>query len=115
MIHIRSNLVTSDFVNDLSTAVVSTFPHPSLPSTVLLLSSNEGAGLERAYRQFPLRTGVTTPDWLVMSEGVDNLGAAGLDGAGYVHFTSLVIRMTNAKQKTAHGGLNGFGTNPCRG
>ncbi|KAL4262942.1 Peptidase S9 prolyl oligopeptidase catalytic domain-containing protein [Pleurotus pulmonarius] len=69
-------------VTQAGQAVVSTFPHPALPSTVLLLSSNEGAGLERAYRQFPLRTGVTTPDWLVMSEDVDNMGAAGLDGAG---------------------------------
>ncbi|KAJ8699615.1 hypothetical protein PTI98_002711 [Pleurotus ostreatus] len=78
----RSLFLQGRAVTQAGQAVVSTFPHPSLPSTVLLLSSNEGAGLERAYRQFPLRTGVTTPDWLVMSEGVDNMGAAGLDGAG---------------------------------
>lgn len=50
-----------------------------------------------------------------MSEDVDKMGAAGLNGAGYVQFTSLVIRMTNAKQKTAHGLVNGLGTSPCRG
>ena len=41
-------------------------------------------GLERAIRLFPIRTGVLSPDWLVVDGRADTIGAAGVQGAGYV-------------------------------
>jgi hypothetical protein len=46
-----------------------------------MLSSNV-AGFERAIRLFPIRTGVAVPDWIIISKDVDEVGAAGVRGAG---------------------------------
>ncbi|KAI6043011.1 hypothetical protein EDC04DRAFT_2654078 [Pisolithus marmoratus] len=40
-------------------------------------------GLERALRLFPIRTGVFSPDWIVVGERADEVGAAGVEGTGY--------------------------------
>ncbi|TFK46034.1 hypothetical protein OE88DRAFT_1729383 [Heliocybe sulcata] len=58
-------------------------PNPSHPnSNVVFLLANDDEGLERAARLFPIRTGVTVPDWLVIGTLADSRGAAGLHGAG---------------------------------
>jgi hypothetical protein len=49
---------------------------------VLFLQSTDTEGLERALRLFPIRTGVTVPDWLVVDGRADRIGAAGTEGAG---------------------------------
>lgn len=51
-------------------------------STVLFLQSSDPGGLERALRLFPIRTGVLVPDWLVVDERADRIGAGGAEGAG---------------------------------
>lgn len=51
-------------------------------STVLFLQSSDPRGLERALRLFPIRTGVLVPDWLVVNERADRIGAGGAEGAG---------------------------------
>ncbi|KAH7909149.1 hypothetical protein BJ138DRAFT_1090031 [Hygrophoropsis aurantiaca] len=48
----------------------------------LYLMSTDQAGLERAARLFPIRTGVPIPDWVVVGAGADGMGAAGIEGAG---------------------------------
>ncbi|KAJ8507170.1 hypothetical protein ONZ45_g10429 [Pleurotus djamor] len=59
-------------------------PHPRQPSALVLMVIGEGTGLERAFRQIPLRTGVPTPDWLVMSNSSDTIAEGGILGAGFV-------------------------------
>ncbi|KAF9532428.1 hypothetical protein CPB83DRAFT_891154 [Crepidotus variabilis] len=49
---------------------------------MLLLVYNDLAGLERALRLFPFRTGIAVPDWVVLGDGVDKVGAAGVLAAG---------------------------------
>lgn len=51
-------------------------------NTVLFLQSSDPGGLERALRLFPIRTGVLVPDWLVVDERADRIGAGGAEGAG---------------------------------
>ncbi|KAJ3539241.1 hypothetical protein NMY22_g4823 [Coprinellus aureogranulatus] len=48
---------------------------------VVIIYTDE-ASLERAARLFPIRTGVTAPNWLHLSPRMDRLGAAGIQGAG---------------------------------
>jgi len=58
-------------------------PHPTNPlGKVLCLLSTDEAGLERAARLFPIRTGIAVPDWIVLGKNADNAGAAGVIGAG---------------------------------
>ncbi|KAJ6500423.1 hypothetical protein C8R45DRAFT_67979 [Mycena sanguinolenta] len=58
-------------------------PHPQDPNgQMLFLLSTDTAGLERAGRLFPIRTGVTVPDWLITSSRADQTGAGGVLGAG---------------------------------
>ncbi|KAG1879397.1 hypothetical protein C8R48DRAFT_752447 [Suillus tomentosus] len=54
----------------------------STANTALFLQSSDAGGLERALRLFPIRTGVLVPDWLVVDEGADRIGAGGAEGAG---------------------------------
>lgn len=49
---------------------------------MLLILYYDVSGLERAGRLFPFRTGVAAPDWVVLSERTDLIGAAGVDAAG---------------------------------
>jgi hypothetical protein len=51
-------------------------------NTALFLQSSDPGGLERVLRLFPIRTGVLVPDWLVVDERVDRIGAGGAEGAG---------------------------------
>lgn len=51
-------------------------------NTALFLQSSDLGGLERALRLFPIRTGVLVPDWLVVDERADRIGAGGTEGAG---------------------------------
>ncbi|KAF5391841.1 hypothetical protein D9757_001678 [Collybiopsis confluens] len=60
-------------------------PHPiSSRAKMLLLQSTDdsGAGLERAARLFPIRTGIPVPDWIIVGDddgkGEGNVIAAGL-------------------------------------
>lgn len=44
----------------------------------------DASGLEEVVRLFPIRTGVTVPDWLVVSSYSDQTTVGGTMGAGYV-------------------------------
>ncbi|KAI0048234.1 hypothetical protein FA95DRAFT_1540157 [Auriscalpium vulgare] len=58
-------------------------PHPtSALSSALFLVGNDEEGLERLARLFPIRTGVSVPDWLIIGRAADTVGAAGVEGAG---------------------------------
>lgn len=48
----------------------------------LVIIYTDEASLERAGRLFPIRTGVSAPNWLYLSPAMDSLGAASLKGAG---------------------------------
>lgn len=60
-------------------------PHPTNPAGLVLISftSNDSA-LERAMRLFPMRTGITLPDWIMVSDLTDSIGSGGVQAAGYV-------------------------------
>ncbi|KAJ7236724.1 hypothetical protein B0H12DRAFT_124090 [Mycena haematopus] len=58
-------------------------PHPhDANGEMLFLLSTDASGLERVGRLFPIRTGVTVPDWLITSSRADQIGAGGVLGAG---------------------------------
>ncbi|KAJ7756820.1 hypothetical protein DFH07DRAFT_473596 [Mycena maculata] len=58
-------------------------PHPrNTEGQMLFLLSTDASGLERAGRLFPIRTGVTVPDWLITSNRAEQIGAGGVIGAG---------------------------------
>lgn len=60
-------------------------PHPTFKSSlVLVMHANEEQGLERLLRLFPLRTGISIPDWVLLGRSADAFGAGGIEGAGYV-------------------------------
>ncbi|KAK2467077.1 hypothetical protein APHAL10511_001335 [Amanita phalloides] len=62
------------------------FLHPPFKGSqgsVLFMVSSSVTGFENAIRLFPIRTGVPIPDWLVIGRNVDQLGAAGIQGAGF--------------------------------
>ncbi|KAG1819476.1 uncharacterized protein BJ212DRAFT_1445932 [Suillus subaureus] len=59
-----------------------TSEHQILQTLRLFLQSSDLGGLERALRLFPIRTGVLVPDWLVVDERADRIGAGGTEGAG---------------------------------
>ncbi|KDQ60583.1 hypothetical protein JAAARDRAFT_76873 [Jaapia argillacea MUCL 33604] len=45
-------------------------------------NAEDSVGLERAARAFPIRTGITVPDWILLGKDADRLGAGGVLGAG---------------------------------
>ncbi|KAF8319982.1 hypothetical protein DL93DRAFT_2074299 [Clavulina sp. PMI_390] len=49
----------------------------------LFIHGTDGAGLERAMRLFPLRTGVPNPEWIIVGPEADTKGAGGILGAGF--------------------------------
>ncbi|KAF7311632.1 hypothetical protein MKEN_01066400 [Mycena kentingensis (nom. inval.)] len=58
-------------------------PHPrTTAAQMMFLLGTDAAGLERVLRLFPIRTGVTVPDWIITSNDADQIGAAGILGAG---------------------------------
>jgi hypothetical protein len=56
--------------------------HPIYRRANMLFILGDNSGLERAAVLFPIRTGVTVPDWLIVSTDADRLGAGGITGAG---------------------------------
>ncbi|KAF9234792.1 hypothetical protein BU15DRAFT_65421 [Melanogaster broomeanus] len=66
-----------------SSAILFLQPHPySQKAVSLFLQSTDTSGLERAIRLFPIRTGVLSPDWVVVDGRADKIGAAAVEGAG---------------------------------
>lgn len=60
-------------------------PHPvSSTAAVMVMYAGSEAAMERALRLFPIRTGIAVPDWIVVDERVDKLGAGGVQAAGSV-------------------------------
>jgi hypothetical protein len=67
----------------VSSGILFLHPHPTNPSAnMLFILSTDSAGLENAARLFPIRTGVTVPDWLVIGDRDLLSGAVGIVGAG---------------------------------
>ncbi|KIL69564.1 hypothetical protein M378DRAFT_69148 [Amanita muscaria Koide BX008] len=69
----------------LETFSAALFLHPPLRGVhglLLFMLSSSIAGLERAMRLFPIRTGVPVPDWILIGRDADTLGAAGVQAAG---------------------------------
>lgn len=56
--------------------------HPTYRKANMLFILGDDSGVERVARLFPMRTGVTVPDWLVVCTDADNVGAGGIKGAG---------------------------------
>ncbi|THH31747.1 hypothetical protein EUX98_g2437 [Antrodiella citrinella] len=81
---LSANILTlNGEVVDKSAAALFLHPHPeSAAGLVLLMYADTEDALERAGRLFPIRTGVTVPDWLVIGNAADKIGAAGVLGAG---------------------------------
>ncbi|KAG8217230.1 hypothetical protein J3R82DRAFT_5317 [Butyriboletus roseoflavus] len=76
-----------------SSAILFCQPHPyDVQSVALFLQSTDTSGLERAVRLFPIRTGVLSPDWLVVDGRADMIGAAGVQGAGVYGWTPTDAR-----------------------
>lgn len=58
-------------------------PHPTSDAAVMMVMyAADELALERALRLFPIRTGLTVPDWLILTEKADKIGAAGVEAAG---------------------------------
>jgi len=63
--------------------IVFLHPHPtSGTANMLFISGTDAYGLERAARLFPVRTGIAVPDWLIVDGWADDVGFAGVIGAG---------------------------------
>ncbi|KIJ69668.1 hypothetical protein HYDPIDRAFT_24484 [Hydnomerulius pinastri MD-312] len=66
-----------------SSAILFTQPHPYNPKALsLFVQSTDPSGLERAVRLFPIRTGVLSPDWLILDGRADQIGAAAVQDTG---------------------------------
>ena len=70
-------------ITGLVQATVETYWIINCCPTQLFLQSTDAAGFERAVQLFPTRMGMLSPDWLVDGRA-DVIGAAGVQGAGYV-------------------------------
>ena len=67
---------------DNGTAALFLHPHPASSSAaVLICYADTQPALERALRLFPIRTGITVPDWIVVDDTADKFGAAGVQAA----------------------------------
>lgn len=53
-----------------------------LQSTDDSKADGDDSGLEKVLRLFPIRTGITVPDWVIIGPLADVMGAAGVVGAG---------------------------------
>ncbi|KAI0371785.1 hypothetical protein BV20DRAFT_1066969 [Pilatotrama ljubarskyi] len=70
-------------LNQRSMATLLLHPHPSRPAaSALFIYGADPAGLERGLRLFPIRTGITVPDWIVIGFQADDRGSGGVEGAG---------------------------------
>jgi len=76
--------VNGQALDDYSTASIFLHPHPAgkTDSCMLFLLANSQSSLERVARLFPIRTGIAVPSWVVIGPSTDNIGAAGIRGAG---------------------------------
>ncbi|KAJ8462025.1 hypothetical protein ONZ51_g11162 [Trametes cubensis] len=73
----------SRLINESGTAALILHPHPTHDDSLLLLMhGTDAVGLERALRLFPIRTGITVPDWVIVTREADERGTAGVEGAG---------------------------------
>ncbi|PPQ70920.1 hypothetical protein CVT24_009982 [Panaeolus cyanescens] len=64
-------------------AIIFTHPHPTRNDSLMLcLLYHTPIGLERAARLFPYRTGIAVPDWAIVSNKMDTMGAGGILAAG---------------------------------
>lgn len=65
-------------------------PHPTSSDALIMFVIGESAeALERAARLFPIRTGITVPSWIILGPAMNELGAAGISGAGSVSILSV--------------------------
>ncbi|KAI8998905.1 hypothetical protein BD414DRAFT_476389 [Trametes punicea] len=70
-------------LNEPGMATLLLHPHPSHAGSVLLfVYGADSGGIERALRLFPIRTGITAPDWIIVGRQADERGSGGVDGAG---------------------------------
>ncbi|KAM5531823.1 hypothetical protein V8D89_014522 [Ganoderma adspersum] len=66
-----------------STGVLFLHPHPTnAEALTLFVYGTDESGLERALRLFPIRTGITVPDWIVVGSQADVRGTGGVQSAG---------------------------------
>ncbi|TBU28927.1 hypothetical protein BD311DRAFT_757466 [Dichomitus squalens] len=70
-------------LNGPSMATLFLHPHPTNANSLVLFAYGaDMSGFERAVRLFPIRTGVTVPDWIVVGRQADERGTGGVHGAG---------------------------------
>ncbi|KAJ7702393.1 hypothetical protein B0H17DRAFT_923464 [Mycena rosella] len=75
--------IRDTILNEPGLGILFLHPHPqNINGQILFLLSTDASGLERAGRLFPIRTGVTVPDWLITSSRAEQTGAGGVIGAG---------------------------------
>lgn len=68
----------------LTSGIITLHPHPTTPTSLAcIVAGNDELGLELAARLLPLRTGVSVPDWAVVSPRMRWQAAGGLVGAGF--------------------------------
>ncbi|KAN0064403.1 hypothetical protein ACQY0O_002601 [Thecaphora frezii] len=60
-------------------------PHPSQPhdAMTMILHGTDEAGIERAARALPVRTGTMIPEWIVLDAGAEWAGEGGIQAAGW--------------------------------
>ena len=82
--HVRSDaLYLDNRPLDRTSSALFLHPHPITPGALMLfIFVQDDAGLERALRLFPIRTGVTVPDWIVLGSDADSMGTGGVLAAG---------------------------------
>lgn len=70
-------------IDGLRTASLFLHPHPSEEeSLMLMIHASDLNALEKAVRLFPIRTGINLPDWIVIGDNSDDIGAGDVRGAG---------------------------------
>lgn len=80
---------------------------------MVFIQSTDTAGLERAFRLFPIRTGIAVPDWVVIGSHADRIGAAGILGAGYVLVS--ILTCSPSDRFLVSGTTTGVGMRQCLG
>ncbi|CEH16659.1 hypothetical protein CBOM_06587 [Ceraceosorus bombacis] len=72
---------------DPSTGLLMLQPHPVThqrsQDLALLLCGNDASGIERAAKLFPVRTGLSVPEWIVIGPEADWSGIGAILGAGW--------------------------------
>jgi hypothetical protein len=73
---------TDIFIDEHWLGIIFLHQHPTYPRANMLFMLGDQSGIERVSRLFPIRTGVTVPDWLVVGANADKVGAGAITGAG---------------------------------